>query len=247
MKGITCECRVYNDILTTHTHSFAQLILPLKGVLNIETKNKKFDLNEKSLFFLPPDSLHGFKSHKPNEFLVLDIPEYMIDNKIYKFNEGMECSIDERLEAVRFLILKELRNANSEGIVKLFNYFSSFMFEGKISSSIKYIEENFSKDINLHTLANIEHYNTTYYSEWFKKNMNMTPIEYIQRLRIKKGKELLSNTDLSIIRIAQEVGYNHHSSFTRIFTLQEKITPLGYRRKIREVDKNKIDLGKENF
>ncbi|MGB4440463.1 MAG: helix-turn-helix domain-containing protein, partial [Sedimentibacter sp.] len=47
----------------------------------------------------------------------------------------------------------------------------------------------------------------------------VSPTEYIQKLRVQRAKELLRYTDLNLIQIANEVGYNHNSSLTRVFKL----------------------------
>lgn len=101
-----------------------------------------------------------------------------------------------------------------------------------ICESIEYINEHFYENIDLKTLADIEHYNTSYYSEWFKNNTGVTVTEYIKNLRIKKAKEFLADTDMSILKIAQRVGYEHNSSFTRIFKESEKISPAEFRKTI---------------
>ncbi|GAA0123605.1 hypothetical protein UT300018_29230 [Clostridium faecium] len=64
--------------------------------------------------------------------------------------------------------------------------------------------------------------------------MNVSPIEYIQNLRVKKAKELLLNTNLTILQVSQIVGYEHNSSFTRVFKYLEKISPTEFRRKIKK-------------
>lgn len=58
----------------------------------------------------------------------------------------------------------------------------------------------------------------------------VSPVEYIQNLRVKKAKELLLNTDLTTLQISQIVGYEHNSSFTRVFKYLEKISPSEFRK-----------------
>lgn len=53
-------------------------------------------------------------------------------------------------------------------------------------ASVEYINEHYIDDIDLKELAQIEHYNMNYYTEWFKNNMGVSPIEYLQKLRIDK-------------------------------------------------------------
>ena len=59
------------------------------------------------------------------------------------------------------------------------------MYEKKFAS-VEYINEHYIDDIDLKKLAQIEHYNMNYYTEWFKKNMGVSPIEYLKKLRIDK-------------------------------------------------------------
>lgn len=40
MNNIICEKRVYGDKSKIHTHNYGQLILPMKGSLNIKTDKK---------------------------------------------------------------------------------------------------------------------------------------------------------------------------------------------------------------
>ena len=236
MNGIKCERRIYTDKLNTHSHIFAQLILPLKGMLDIETSYNKLLIDEQYLFFLPPDCRHAFRSHKSNEFLVLDIPKHMVtENDMAKLQGGGKLLFDERWKAIRFLLLNEADTSrSSSSLNNLFHYFYQFIAKDNLPDSIKYINDHFTEEIDLKILADIEHYNVSYYSEWFKKNMMVSTKEYIQELRMKKAKELLLDTDYSILQIAHMVGYRHNSSFTRVFKNLEKITPADFRRKNRD-------------
>lgn len=236
MNNIKCERRIYNFQINTHAHEYGQLILPLQGVLTIETDYKKLKLKDDSVFFLPPDCKHAFNAENTNEFLVLDIPDKMLNKyDMEKMNGGMEFLFDDKWKAIRYLLLNETgNNPNSSSINNLFLYFYNFMTTENSPNSIKYINEHFTENIDLKKLADIEHYNVSYYSEWFKHNMNVSPIEYIQNLRIKRARELLLNTDLTILQISQLVGYEHNSSFTKVFKNLEKISPAEFRKNIKK-------------
>ena len=148
---------------------------------------------------------------------------------------GREFLFDDKWKAIRYLLLNEADNKKSSSSINdLFLYCYHFIGDGSIPDSIKYINEHFTEDIDLKKLADIEHYNISYYSEWFKNKMNVSPVEYIQNLRVKKAKELLLNTNLTILQISQIVGYEHNSSFTRVFKYLEKISPTEFRRKIKK-------------
>lgn len=212
------------------------MILPIHGILYIETNYKKLALNDEHLFFLPPDCKHSFRANKSNEFLVLDISNNMLNKyDMEKMIGGREFLFDDKWKAIRYLLLNEADNKKSSSSINdLFLYCYHFIADGSIPDSIKYINEHFTEDIDLKKLADIEHYNISYYSEWFKNKMNVSPVEYMQNLRVKKAKELLLNTNLTILQISQIVGYEHNSSFTRVFKYLEKISPTEFRRKIKK-------------
>lgn len=234
MDTIKCERRIYDDKLYTHAHAYGQLILPIHGMLYIETNYKKITLEREHLFFLPPDCEHTFGANRTNEFLVLDISDGLLNKyDMEKMVGGREFQFTERWEAIRYLLLNDAdHQKNSCSINNLFHYFYNFMTDGNIPESIKYINEHYTEDIDIKKLARIEHYNISYYSEWFKNNMKLSPVEYIQTLRVKKAKELLSNTNFSILQIAQMIGYKHNSSFTRTFKDLETLTPTEFRKKV---------------
>lgn len=212
------------------------MILPIHGILYIETNYKKLAIEDKHLFFLPPDCKHTFRANKSNEFLVLDISNNML-NKYDMENMigGRKLLFDDKWKAIRYLLLNEADNKKSSSSINdLFLYCYHFISDESIPDSIKYINEHFAEDIDLKKLADIEHYNISYYSEWFKNKMNVSPIEYVQNLRVKKAKELLLNTNLTILQISQIVGYEHNSSFTRVFKYLEKLSPTEFRRKIKK-------------
>lgn len=79
-------------------------------------------------------------------------------------------------------------------------------------------------------MALTEHFNVTYYCQWFYNQTGMTPNAYIQKIRLEKAKELLEGTNLSILEIAQLVGYSHQSSLTRLFQKNEGLSPACYKK-----------------
>lgn len=232
MSNIICEKRTYEDRFNTHSHEYGQLILPLKGKLCIETDSINLELDKKKIFFLPPGCSHNFKANNSNEFFTLDINKQILSkDDMKKLAGGKAIEFDDKWKAIEYLLLSESsKNNNSVAINDLFNYCYHLITEETMAKSIKYINQHFNENINLKILADIEHYNVSYYSEWFKNNVNLTVTEYIRNLRIKKAKELMYETNLSILEISQMVGYDHNSSFTRAFKECENISPAQFRK-----------------
>ncbi len=65
----------------------------------------------------------------------------------------------------------------------------------------------------------------------FRKATGETPLEYLQRLRIEKAKQLLLKTDQDLEQITKAVGYVDSSSFRRLFRQVVGISPAVYRKR----------------
>lgn len=89
-----------------------------------------------------------------------------------------------------------------------------------IETAIKYINENYQKNITLATVSNHYNLNYSYFSRMFKKVTGISFSQYLLKVRMEKAKELLvGNSSLKISDIARLVGYNEDNvqNFTRAF------------------------------
>lgn len=237
LRNIVCEKRAYTQISYTHTHPYAQLLLPLQGALFIKTRLHRVSIEQQHLFFLPPGDEHTFYALERNEFLVLDIPLSLFPSQYFNTSSGgLFLTMDQRWQALRNLFLYESgRNAaHSQSLNDLFRYASRLLVKKDRPVSIKYLQDHFQEEFNLNKLAALEHYNPTYYCQWFQKKTGLTPGAYLQKLRLQRAKSLLLNTDLSLLQIAHEVGYEQQSSLTRLFKQKESVSPTDFRKKFRK-------------
>ena len=63
-------------------------------------------------------------------------------------------------------------------------------------SAIRYIDAHYTENINLSHVANQIYISKSYLCDLFKKEMNITFIDYVTNLRIEKAKYLLSHSDI---------------------------------------------------
>lgn len=64
----------------------------------------------------------------------------------------------------------------------------------------------------------------------FKSETGMSLVQYVKTLKLKKAKELLETTPLSIKQIMAEVGIRDKSNFCRDFKKTYGLSPIKYRR-----------------
>ncbi|MCF0133124.1 MAG: helix-turn-helix domain-containing protein [Blautia sp.] len=93
----------------------------------------------------------------------------------------------------------------------------------------EYIEQHLLEDISIGKLADSIGSSSSHVMRTFKKRLNMTVIEYVTSQRLEKAKQLLSNTDLPIMTVAEFSGYADYSYFTRVFKKETGVTPREYR------------------
>lgn len=101
--------------------------------------------------------------------------------------------------------------------------------DSRITSGLKYIHENTDKDISIDQLADIACITKDHFIRIFKKEMECTPLKYINLKKIEKAQLLLLTTDISIRDIALELAIDNISYFNRMFKLHIGKTPTEYR------------------
>lgn len=70
----------------------------------------------------------------------------------------------------------------------------------------------------------------SYLVRYFKSCMNMTPMQYVDSLRMDIARRLLTTTTQSLRQIVEQCGYLDESNFARKFKKLEGITPMNYRK-----------------
>ncbi|MEL1245902.1 AraC family transcriptional regulator [Flavobacterium sp. DGU11] len=92
----------------------------------------------------------------------------------------------------------------------------------------QYIRANITKNINLKDLSERACMSTTSFYRYFKRELGMSPIEYILNEKIKQAKQLLKNPGIQINEVCFMAGFDDCNYFIRLFKKYEGITPKQY-------------------
>ncbi|TWD93719.1 AraC family transcriptional regulator of adaptative response / methylphosphotriester-DNA alkyltransferase methyltransferase [Neobacillus bataviensis] len=98
-----------------------------------------------------------------------------------------------------------------------------------IHSITNFINKNYHSKLTLETLAEISHGSPYHLQRTFKKVKGMTPVEYIQDVRIIKAKELLIKSDRAVTEISRMVGIPNTPYFITLYKKKTGETPAQYR------------------
>lgn len=101
-----------------------------------------------------------------------------------------------------------------------------------VEKIIRYIEENYQKQISLSILSEHCNFNEHYISRIFKEETGENYLSYLNKTRINEAKKLLGSTDLKIYEIADRTGFSSSVNFNYVFNRMEGISPSIYRNNI---------------
>jgi len=94
---------------------------------------------------------------------------------------------------------------------------------------IDFIHENLTEKIGMNTLSRKACMSRNEFFRWFKEQFGITPLEYINRERIRLAKQLLTEKQNTITEIGYQCGFADVNYFVRLFKKEEGITPGAYK------------------
>lgn len=153
-------------------------------------------------------------------------------------DEGKDLGLGERtlpVDQIRFYFRLCAVRRLEEGAHRLMDIVQG----GKDYSNVRlmdeikrYIQEHCQEEINLQDLADHVALNKSYMSTLFKQETNSTLWNYIVSERMNRARHLLLNTNLKVYEIADQVGYEDLSYFSRLFRKHFGMTPLDYKKRL---------------
>lgn len=99
-----------------------------------------------------------------------------------------------------------------------------------IDEVLRYIEQNYMKDITLQSLSEYTHYSVAYLSRMIKKETSYNFTKILSVVRMTKAAELLTGTDLKVYEICEHIGIEDYRYFGQVFAKTFGRTPLEYRK-----------------
>lgn len=148
--------------------------------------------------------------------------------RIFGQNPNLQADID------RTQTLDELSQLLTGVFYRFVGYvfdFSKFQHVDIMHKAVSYLKENLAQRVTLEELAQHVGLSKSYLSTIFKTELGQTFTDYVNWMRIEKSKELLLNPRLSLAAIADLIGYNDQSYFTKKFSQLAGMSPGQYRKK----------------
>ena len=249
-------------VTATELHKEFEMIYVRDGKAKITVNRNSFVAEKGDLIFVSPYSLHSVEtipneifSHICFCFDLAMLPdtklsEKLIDGVIYIANHIKSTSVHKEKLLHMFEGINEAMTSSLpyweltvQGNLNLM--FSYIMQNSLISDDAlhteskdfcikvsKVLKEHYQEKLTSSIIADELNLHQGYFCRVFKKNFAMCFSDYLNMYRLEKAKALLLKSDISVTDVAYEVGYDNPSYFTKIFRIQNGVSP----RKFREIN-----------
>lgn len=145
------------------------------------------------------------------ELLLLEDEEYLA--VIQKVNEA------HHIDELKGLLIQTLKKQQEQTA-----------YSENVLQVIQMIQERFQEELTLKDVANQLYLNAMYLGQLFKKETKKSFSQYLNHFRVDKAKQLLASSEYNINEVAQMIGYNNTTYFSKKFKKIVGMTPKEYRK-----------------
>ncbi len=193
------------------------------------------------VIYLAKDSKYEMKILKDGKYICLD---FLFNDKSARASEIYKSfpeSIKNEFQKSLYLWLNKSFWNKAEVYSCIYKIYSNCLKSKKMLYSkggesfykaLDYVTENYcNPDFNIAKLSEFAGISQIHLRRLFKNELKMSPVKYVNYLRIEKAKALLANTNCSIREISLLTGIQDSYYFSRLFKKEIGIPPREYRKK----------------
>jgi len=247
------EKKTVNSFIETHFHDFFELEFIISGQGEYTLDGTPYSIKPGDLFFLAPMNFHLIDMRNAELFNIMFSGD--ICNQTFLQNLISNCPIFINTEGETKLYFESILNELCKNmddrefsvallnaiIAKLAKKTSTAKHSNELSIINKaelFILNNFRSEIKLDDVANYVALSSSYFSRLFKAEKGINFKTYLNNMRFEYAKKLIMYSDMSIMQICKECGFNDYPNFIRRFKQHTGFYPLEY--------KNRTILGIQN-
>ena len=214
-----------------HFHNYLEIGYCYGGQGHMILGEDKVFFNGGEFTVIPPNYAHTTNSEVGTvskwEYLFIDVEGFM--KKILDSPVKAEKMI-QRIYSRALFFLAEIARMNRQSEEDRMEE-ETGKVTNMITRALDYVSYYYMEDIRVEDLAKYCHISETHFRRVFTSYMKVSPLEYVNTVRIQTACELLKKTDEPVADIAHKCGFTTNSTFNRNFKHLMGVTPVEWRKR----------------
>lgn len=221
----------------TPNRPFHILTKRVSGYTDMIFQNQSFRIGSDSLMYIPANTEYLRQSYDDEEIIAVHFNILNCDSSapcLIKVDSD-ECN---RVFSEIYNLWTEKKKGYKYKCTAVLNEYLSEIVVGdnysedyyKLQNSVEYIKNNLSQKITVGELAKLSNLCESQYRKLFKKEFSMSPINYINKMRINSAVIKLSSGNYSMSQIAELCGFSEQKYFNKIFKEHTGKSPSQYKK-----------------
>lgn len=231
MQSPRVSIRSYSTDTKSHQHAYHQLVMPLQGAIRITVGSFQGEVSPSDCVIIKAGCDHAFSALEQAKFLVADCPTLPL--ALLEAESEVVCLASPVLAYIRFIEQQLMYLPKVEVEPKLVGLLLELLSQQsfisikdkRIQQAVEYIEANLASELSIQLLSELACLSVTQFKKRFKQATDLSCQEYIVQKRMERAKALLLRSDTPINLVAEMVGYQSQSAFTRRFKKTFGLTP----------------------
>ncbi len=196
------------------------------------------EVSSSSLAVVSAGRDHGFAGSERNRFVVADVPPALAPEleRLPPFID-LDPALAQYVLFLHRELCRQSGNSSSERQMLLLliqllkeRFGHSVKRDKRIEAVRAYLDKNYHLRISLPQLAAIASLSVRQLNELFKRELGMTPRQYLTEIRMQCAWRLLAEASIQVQQVAERVGYGNLAAFSDRFRRHFGVSPRHFRR-----------------
>jgi AraC-like DNA-binding protein len=165
-----------------------------------------------------------------------------VDSPVFSFSPSMEKCFERLLDEHRHpsptseLMARSLLHeliiwiARDHGASMLNSPRRLPRYSPPIQAAVMWLDQHVGEPVLVEHAAEAAGLSESYFRRWFQKEVGFNPADYLKYRRVEIAKNKLRTSNLSVTKIAMQLGFSTSAYFTAVFRNRTGLTPTQYRR-----------------
>jgi AraC-like DNA-binding protein len=233
--------RRYGQDAPPHAHAFDQIVLPRRGVLEMEIDGKGGRVDPGRAAVVPPGARHAFAASGENLFVVADIGGALM-RPFEALRERPFAPVTGAVRGLLDYLALSSKGSEAPGAIEtgVASLWAPLLLRGlsaapihvdsRLARAAALIEARFDQPLTVRDLAAEAGMSQSRFFARFSEVYGTTPHGALSDARLRAAQRLLSDTALSIAEIAVRTGHGDQSGLTKRMKASLGVTPGAWRK-----------------